>query len=125
MQCETISLIKFQPSHSAVDFFGNLGAFHWENPNPDSRFYFKAANSLLKQKRPTSCKIKNQEKNLLEAKLRKADVVPCNLQTTLGQNTLSDLYVRMRSSDHIMKAYRPNSAISNWFSGAKTKRRIL
>ena len=33
------SLIKFQPSHGAVDFLGNLGAFRWENPNPDSCFY--------------------------------------------------------------------------------------
>jgi len=48
----------------------------------------------------------------------------CNLQTILGQNTLSD-FMQMRSSDHAMKAYRPHSAISNWFSGAKTKRHIL
>ena len=60
MQCETISLIKFQPSHGTVDFLGNLGVFHWKNPNLDSCFYFKGANSLLKQKRPTSCKIKNK-----------------------------------------------------------------
>ena len=45
VQCETISLIKFQPSHGAVDFLGNLGVFPWENPNPDSCFYFKVANS--------------------------------------------------------------------------------
>ena len=32
------------------------------------------------------------------------------------QNTLSDL-MQMCSSDHAMKAYRPNSAITNWFSG--------
>ena len=64
VQCETISLIKFQPSHGAVDFLGNLDAFRWENP--DSCFYFKAANSLLKQKRPTSCKIKKQEKTRLK-----------------------------------------------------------
>ena len=62
VQCETISLIKFQPSHGAVDFLGNLGVFRWENPNPDSCFYFKVANSLLKQKRPTLCKIKKPEK---------------------------------------------------------------
>ena len=48
----------------------------------------------------------------------------CNLRTTLGQNTLSDL-MQMRSSDHAIKAYRPNSAISNWFSGAKTKRHMV
>ena len=47
----------------------------------------------------------------------------CNLQTILGQNTLSDL-MQMRSSDHAMKAYRPHS-ISNWFSGAHKKRHIL
>ena len=46
----------------------------------------------------------------------------CNLQTILGQNTLSDL-MQMHSSDHAMKAYRPHSAISNWFSGAKTQER--
>ena len=57
VQCETISVIKFQPTHSAVDFLGNLGVFCWENPNLDSCFYFKAANSLLKQKRSTSRKI--------------------------------------------------------------------
>ena len=48
MQCETISLVKFQPSHGSVDFLGILGAFRWENPNADSCFYFNAANSLLK-----------------------------------------------------------------------------
>ena len=48
----------------------------------------------------------------------------CNLQTILGQNTLSD-FMQMHSSHHAMKAYRPNSAISNWFSGAQTKRQIL
>ena len=48
----------------------------------------------------------------------------CNLRTTLVQNTLSDL-MQMHSSDHAMKAYRPNSAISNWFSGPKTNRHIL
>ena len=74
MQCETISLIKFQPSHDAVDFLGNLGVFRWENPNPDSCFYSNAANSLLKQKRPTYCKILKKTKNLLEEKL--ADLVP-------------------------------------------------
>ena len=47
-----------------------------------------------------------------------------NLRTILGQNTLSDL-MPMHSSDHAMKAYRPNSAISNWFSGAKTKRNMV
>jgi len=31
----------------------------------------------------------------------------------------------MHSSDHAMKAYRPHSAISNWFSGAHEKRHIL
>ena len=31
----------------------------------------------------------------------------------------------MHSSDNAMKAYRPNSAITNWFSGAKTNRHIL
>ena len=66
VQCKTISLIKFQLSHGAVDFLGHLGVFHWENPNLDSCFYFKAANSLLKQKRPTSCKIKKQEKTRLK-----------------------------------------------------------
>ena len=52
-QWETISLVKFQPRHSgAVDFLGNLGAFRWEIQNyPDSLFYFRVANSLLKQKR--------------------------------------------------------------------------
>ena len=74
MQSETISLIKFQPSHGSVDFLGILGAFCWENPNPDSCFYFKAANSLLTQKRPTSCKIKKTRKNLLEEKL--VDLAP-------------------------------------------------
>ena len=44
----------------------------------------------------------------------------CNLRTILGQNTLSDL-MQMRSSDHAIKAYRPHSAISNWFSGAHKK----
>ena len=39
VQCETISLIKFQPSHGAVDFLGKYGRFCWENPNPDSCFY--------------------------------------------------------------------------------------
>ena len=48
----------------------------------------------------------------------------CNLRTTLGQNTLSDL-MRMRSSDQTIKAYKPNAAINNWFSAAKTKRHIL
>ena len=48
----------------------------------------------------------------------------CNLRTTLGQNTLSDL-MRMRSSDQTMKAYKPNFAICNWFSASKTKRHIL
>ena len=48
----------------------------------------------------------------------------CNLTTTLRQNTLSDL-MPMRSSDYAKKAYRPNSAISNWFSGAKTKRHMV
>ena len=48
----------------------------------------------------------------------------CNLRTILGQNTLSDL-MQMRSSYHAMKAYSPHSAISNWFSRAKTKRHIV
>ena len=48
----------------------------------------------------------------------------CNLRTTLVQHTLSDL-MQARSSDHAKKGYRPNSAISNWFSGAKTNRHIL
>ena len=48
----------------------------------------------------------------------------CHFRTTLGQNTLSDL-MQMRSSDHPIKAYRPNSAISKWFSGAKTKRHMV
>ena len=48
----------------------------------------------------------------------------CNLRTTLVQNTLSDL-MQMRSSDHAMKAYGPNSAIGNWFSWANTNRHIL
>ena len=74
VQCGTISLVKFQPSHGAVDFLRNLGAFRWENPNPDSCFYFNAANSLLNQKRPTSCKVKKKRKNSLEEKL--ADLVP-------------------------------------------------
>ena len=63
------SLIKFQLSHGAVDFLGHLGVFHWENPNLDSCFYFKAANSLLKQKRPTLCRIKKTRKNSIEEKL--------------------------------------------------------
>jgi len=45
----------------------------------------------------------------------------CNLRTTLSQKSLSD-FMQTHSSDHAMKAYWPNSAISNWFSGAKTKR---
>ena len=61
-------------------------------------------------------------KNLLEEKL--VHLVLCNLRATFGQNTLSDTML-MRSSDRTMKAYRANSAISNWFSGAKTKRHIL
>jgi len=40
------------------------------------------------------------------------------------QNALSDL-MQMCSADHAMKAYRPNSAITNWFSGAQTNRHIL
>ena len=48
----------------------------------------------------------------------------CNLRTTLVKNTLSDL-MQMHSSDHAMKAYRPNSPITNCFSGAKTNRHIL
>ena len=53
MQCKTVILIiiKFQPSHGARDFLENLGAFRWENPNADSCFYFKDANSLLKRKK--------------------------------------------------------------------------
>ena len=35
------SLIKFQPSHGAVDFLGNFGAFCWANPNPDSNWSCK------------------------------------------------------------------------------------
>ena len=48
----------------------------------------------------------------------------CNLRTTLVKNTLSDL-MQMCSADHAMKAYRPHSAITNWFSGAQTNRHIL
>ena len=48
----------------------------------------------------------------------------CNLRTIMGQKTLSDL-MQMHSSDHAIKAYRPHSAISNWFSGAHEKRHIL
>ena len=47
-----------------------------------------------------------------------------NLRTALSQNTLSDL-MRMRSSDCTVKDYNVKPAISNWFSGAKTKRHIL
>ena len=36
VKCETINLIKFQPSHSVVDSLGNLGALNEENLNPDS-----------------------------------------------------------------------------------------
>ena len=32
-------------------------------------------------------------------------------------------WCKMYSSDHAMKAYRPHSAISNWFSGAKAQQR--
>ena len=67
MQCETISLTKFQPSHGAVDFLGNLGAFHWENPNPYSCFCFKAANSFFE----------TIKAHFIEEKL--ADLAPCNL----------------------------------------------
>ena len=62
VQCETISLIKFQPSHGAVDFLRNLGEFRWENPNPDSCFYFKAANLLFKQKMPPRVNLKKRKK---------------------------------------------------------------
>ena len=51
----------------------------------------------------------------------------CNLRTfwkILGRNTLSDL-MQMHSSDHAIKAYRPHSPTSNWFSGAHKKRHIL
>ena len=59
----TISLIKFQPSHGAADFSRNLGALRWENPNPDSCFYFKAANLLLKEKKgPLRVKVKKKKK---------------------------------------------------------------
>lgn len=47
-----------------------------------------------------------------------------NLWTTLSQNTQSDL-MRMSSSDCTVKDYNVKPAISNWFSGAKTKRHIL
>ena len=51
-QWETISLVKFQPRHGAVDFLGNLGVFRWEIQNYlDSLFYFRVANLLLKQKK--------------------------------------------------------------------------
>ena len=68
---QSYSLIKFQPSHGSVDFLGNSGAFRWENLNPDSCFYFKAANSLSKQKSPLRVKFKKV--NSLEEKL--ADLV--------------------------------------------------
>ena len=71
VQCTTISLIKLQPSHGAVDFLRNLGAFRWENPNPDSCFYFKTANSLSKQK--SLLRVKFKKGNSLEEKL--ADLV--------------------------------------------------
>ena len=48
VQCETISLIKFQPSHGAVDFLKNLGVFRWENPNLDFSFYFNNSNNFYK-----------------------------------------------------------------------------
>ena len=73
MKCETISLIQFQPSHGAVDFLSNLGVFCWENLNPDSCFYFKAANSLLKQKRPTLCK--KQEEQLAGRKVSRPGAI--------------------------------------------------
>ena len=57
LQYETFTLIKFQPSHGAVDFLGKLGVFHCENPC----FSFKAPNSLLKQNRPTLCKLKKNK----------------------------------------------------------------
>ena len=85
MQCETFTLIKFQPSHCAVDFLGNLSAFHWENPNPDSCFSFKAANSLLKQNRPTLCKFKRKRKNSLEVKL--SDLAPLSSDKKIKTNT--------------------------------------
>ena len=48
--------------------------YFFENPNPDSCFYFNAANSLLKQESPTSCKIEKKRKNSVEEKL--ADLAP-------------------------------------------------
>ena len=58
--------------------------------------------------------------NSLDSKLRPRflcnEPLKCNLRTTLVKNTLSEL-MQMHSSDHAMKAYRTNSAITNWFSG--------
>ena len=51
------------------------------------------------KKGPLRVKLKTTRINLLEKKL--ADLVSCNLRTTLGQNTLSDL-MQMHSSDHII-----------------------
>ena len=62
MQCKTISLTNKIPAKSQCSGFPWKGTFHWENPNPDSCFYLKAANSLLKQKKPTLCKIKKKIK---------------------------------------------------------------
>ena len=45
-----------------------------------------------------------------------------NLQTTLGKNTLSDCQNALFRPDCAIKAYRLNSAVSNWFFWAKTKR---
>ena len=77
MQCETISLIKFQPSHGAVDFLGNLGAYCWENPNLDSCFYFKAVNLLFKQKMLPCVKFKKREKVVSRIASRSDAIIMC------------------------------------------------
>ena len=84
MQCETISLIKFQPNHDAVDFLGNLGVFCWE-------IQIRILVSILRlpihfenqKKRPLCVKTR---KNSVEEKI--ADLaplsLPCSTMNTRG-----------------------------------------
>ena len=58
------SLIKFQPSHGAVDFLGNLGAFRWENANPDSCFcsmFLRLSVHYWNKKGPLHVKLKTKK----------------------------------------------------------------
>ena len=102
-----------------MDFLANLGAFRWENPNPDSCFYFKAANSLLKQKRSTSCKIEEKIADLVPLSSDKKITTKTGNSSNLkhgGSNLQVAGRVLFNCVDCMQIAIEPTTAFHNFMT---------